>query len=72
MVGRPRPDLISRCLPAPGSTDRPLFGLSTYEICTTTNQLRLDDGFKVSETFNTEQCLSDQAITELSQRTFLL
>ena len=47
-VGRPRPDLIARCLPAAGAVDHPVFGLSTSEICTTTNQLRLDDGFKVS------------------------
>jgi len=46
-VGRPRPDLISRCLPPPGASDHPVFGLSTYEICTTTNKLKLDDGFKV-------------------------
>ncbi|ORY29641.1 phospholipid metabolism-related protein [Naematelia encephala] len=46
MVGRPRPDLINRCMPAPGATDAPVFGLSTYEICTSTNQARLDDGFK--------------------------
>ncbi|CAD6580549.1 MAG: hypothetical protein TREMPRED_002775 [Tremellales sp. Tagirdzhanova-0007] len=45
-VGRPRPDLISRCLPASGAADHPVFGLSTSGICTTTNTLRLDDGFK--------------------------
>lgn len=47
-VGRPRPDLIARCLPIPGAADHPVFGLSTYKICTTKNTLRLDDGFKVS------------------------
>ena len=48
MVGRPRPDLLARCIPAPGATDHPVFGLSTVDICTSTNQPRLDDGFKVS------------------------
>jgi diacylglycerol diphosphate phosphatase/phosphatidate phosphatase len=46
-VGRPRPDLIARCLPMTGATDHPVFGLSTEIICTTTNIARLDDGFKV-------------------------
>ncbi|WWC72489.1 uncharacterized protein I206_106451 [Kwoniella pini CBS 10737] len=45
-VGRPRPDLIARCLPAPGSVDHPVFGLSTVDICTNTNLLILNDGFK--------------------------
>ncbi|WWC65151.1 uncharacterized protein I303_107765 [Kwoniella dejecticola CBS 10117] len=45
-VGRPRPDLIARCLPAPGSVDHPVFGLSTIDICTNTNLLVLNDGFK--------------------------
>ena len=46
-VGRPRPDLIARCLPREGSVDHPVFGLSTVAICTSTNKLVLDDGFKV-------------------------
>ena len=46
-VGRPRPDLIARCLPVPGSVDHPVFGLSTVDICTSTNIAQLDDGFKV-------------------------
>ncbi|WWC92173.1 uncharacterized protein L201_007127 [Kwoniella dendrophila CBS 6074] len=45
-VGRPRPDLIARCMPAPGSTDHPVFGLSTIDICTNTNLIVLNDGFK--------------------------
>ncbi|KAK1922989.1 phospholipid metabolism-related protein [Papiliotrema laurentii] len=45
-VGRPRPDLIARCLPREGAADHPVFGLSTVEICTSTNKLVLDDGFK--------------------------
>jgi hypothetical protein len=48
MVGRPRPDLIDRCRPPIGSTDHALYGLSTIDICTNTNQAQLDDGFKVS------------------------
>lgn len=44
-VGRPRPDIISRCIPAPGSAD-PLWGLSTYHICTQTNEKVLKDGFR--------------------------
>jgi diacylglycerol diphosphate phosphatase/phosphatidate phosphatase len=44
-VGRPRPDIISRCMPATGSAD-PLWGLSTSEICTTTNEKVLKDGFR--------------------------
>ncbi|KAK8850434.1 hypothetical protein IAR55_004352 [Kwoniella newhampshirensis] len=45
-VGRPRPDLIARCLPAAGATDHPVFGLSTIAICTNTNHFILNDGFK--------------------------
>ncbi|WRT70585.1 uncharacterized protein IL334_007583 [Kwoniella shivajii] len=45
-VGRPRPDLIARCLPAAGAADHPVFGLSTIDICTNTNLLILNDGFK--------------------------
>lgn len=47
-VGRPRPDLIARCQPLAGSVDRPVYGLSTIDICTSENVLRLADGFKVS------------------------
>ncbi|KAJ6546541.1 PAP2-domain-containing protein [Mycena vulgaris] len=35
-VGRPRPDIIDRCQPIPGSVD-PIYGLSTSSICTTSN-----------------------------------
>jgi len=45
-VGRPRPDLIARCLPPAGSRDHPQFGLTTVDICTSTNLPRLNDGFK--------------------------
>ncbi|KAJ8580806.1 PAP2-domain-containing protein [Rhizopogon salebrosus TDB-379] len=44
-VGRPRPDLIARCQPAPGSED-PLWGLSTVGICTQTVSYVLEDGWK--------------------------
>ncbi|KAJ6557939.1 phosphatidic acid phosphatase type 2/haloperoxidase [Mycena capillaripes] len=33
-VGRPRPDIIDRCQPIPGSVD-PVYGLSNSSICTT-------------------------------------
>lgn len=44
--GRPRPDMLNRCLPYPGSHDRAVYGLSTVDICTQTNMIRLNDGFK--------------------------
>ena len=45
-VGRPRPDLIARCMAPLGSTDHLQYGLSTVEICTNTNIFQLNDGFK--------------------------
>nr|ODN89983.1 PAP2 domain-containing protein [Cryptococcus depauperatus CBS 7841] len=45
-VGRPRPDLIARCLPVKGAADHPVFGLSTVAICTNPDQFLLKDGFK--------------------------
>lgn len=44
-VGRPRPDLISRCMPVPGSED-PLWSLSTADICTQTASKILEDGWR--------------------------
>ncbi|KAG1718509.1 phosphatidic acid phosphatase type 2/haloperoxidase [Suillus paluster] len=44
-VGRPRPDLISRCQPAPGSED-PLWGLSTADICTQAASKIFEDGWR--------------------------
>ena len=45
-VGRPRPDLIARCLPKPGSENASVFGLVTAEICTQTDNFILKDGFR--------------------------
>jgi len=44
-VGRPRPDLLSRCQPLPGSEDPP-WGLSTVAICTQTSKHILEDGWR--------------------------
>ncbi|KAF8844527.1 PAP2-domain-containing protein [Paxillus ammoniavirescens] len=44
-VGRPRPDLLSRCIPIPGSQD-PTYGLSTDAICTQTNEAIMIDGWR--------------------------
>lgn len=44
-VGRPRPDVISRCMPPAGSVDPP-FGLTTASICTQTDIAILNDGFR--------------------------
>ncbi|KAF2854251.1 acid phosphatase/Vanadium-dependent haloperoxidase [Plenodomus tracheiphilus IPT5] len=42
-VGRPRPDLIARCKPAPGT---PAHVLVTYEVCTETDHHILHDGWR--------------------------
>lgn len=42
-VGRPRPDLISRCKPAAGT---PLDKLVSWEVCTETNHHVLHDGWR--------------------------
>ncbi|KAI9245997.1 phosphatidic acid phosphatase type 2/haloperoxidase [Sporodiniella umbellata] len=45
-VGRPRPDMLSRCVPVAGAQDPPL-GLSTVDICTTDiHSHMMIDGFK--------------------------
>ncbi|KAH8107123.1 PAP2-domain-containing protein [Cristinia sonorae] len=44
-VGRPRPDIIARCIPFPGAVDPPL-GLSNYTICTRGPGHILDDGWR--------------------------
>ncbi len=42
-VGRPRPDLLSRCKPAP---DTPEHTLVTFDICTETDHHKLHDGWR--------------------------
>ncbi|KAH8829669.1 phosphatidic acid phosphatase type 2/haloperoxidase [Flagelloscypha sp. PMI_526] len=44
-VGRPRPDLLARCLPPAGATD-PQFGLSEWTICANPDTSMLRDGFR--------------------------
>jgi hypothetical protein len=46
LVGRPRPDLIARCMPRLGATNSPVFGLVTSAICTQTNKFIMRDGFR--------------------------
>ncbi|KAL1964605.1 hypothetical protein VTN77DRAFT_6779 [Rasamsonia byssochlamydoides] len=43
--GKPRPDLIDRCQPRPGSHDHPVYGLSNSTICTGDPKI-LKDGFR--------------------------
>ncbi|CAL8576799.1 hypothetical protein XPA_002664 [Xanthoria parietina] len=45
-TGKPRPDLIDRCRPEPGSADPLPFGLSNISICTQENHKLLKDGFR--------------------------
>ncbi|KAK0707998.1 phosphatidic acid phosphatase type 2/haloperoxidase [Lasiosphaeris hirsuta] len=42
-VGRPRPDLLSRCIPKPGT---PRDSLVTIDVCTQTNHHTLHDGWR--------------------------
>ncbi|CAI4220105.1 unnamed protein product [Parascedosporium putredinis] len=42
-VGRPRPDLIARCKPAPGTQPNTLV---TIDVCTETNHHTLHDGWR--------------------------
>ncbi|EMD38375.1 hypothetical protein CERSUDRAFT_113537 [Gelatoporia subvermispora B] len=44
-AGRPRPDLIARCIPMTGAMDPPL-GLSSVAICTQTDTHIIDDGWR--------------------------
>lgn len=44
-VGRPRPDLLARCMPIPGSSD-PTYGLSSDAICTNTDTAIMIDGWR--------------------------
>lgn len=43
MVGRPRPDLIARCIPRPGTPDRVLVAVN---VCTQTDHHTLHDGWR--------------------------
>ncbi|EON62527.1 hypothetical protein W97_01750 [Coniosporium apollinis CBS 100218] len=46
-IGKPRPDLISRCNPRPGALDPVPFGLSNYTICLTPlDTYAMKDGFR--------------------------
>lgn len=45
-TGKPRPDLIARCRPKPGSVDPPVFGLSNSTICQPETHKILKDGFR--------------------------
>jgi len=45
-VGRPRPDIIDRCQPVPGSSDHPVYGLSNSTICTQTDSAIMNDGWR--------------------------
>jgi diacylglycerol diphosphate phosphatase / phosphatidate phosphatase len=42
-IGRPRPDLLDRCIPAPGTPETTLVGV---EVCTQTDSHKLQDGFR--------------------------
>lgn len=43
-VGRPRPDLFSRCQLPAGLTSNPTHGLTSWTVCTQTDKLQ--DGFR--------------------------
>jgi len=45
-VGRPRPDVINRCQPLPGSHDAAVFGLVNATICTQLDEAIMRDGWK--------------------------
>ncbi|EIW82802.1 PAP2-domain-containing protein [Coniophora puteana RWD-64-598 SS2] len=44
-VGRPRPDLLSRCMPITGTAD-PTYGLVSDAVCTNTNEKIMIDGWR--------------------------
>ncbi|KDR84355.1 hypothetical protein GALMADRAFT_133677 [Galerina marginata CBS 339.88] len=44
-VGRPRPDLLDRCQPPAGLSDPP-YGLTSWTVCTQTDEGILRDGFR--------------------------
>jgi len=45
-TGKPRPDIIARCIPKDGATNGVPFGLVSSAICTQTNHAILKDGFR--------------------------
>ncbi|KAJ3966882.1 acid phosphatase/Vanadium-dependent haloperoxidase [Lentinula raphanica] len=45
-AGRPRPDFIARCNPAPGSINSPVFGLTNTTICQSTDVAFIKDGMR--------------------------
>jgi membrane-associated phospholipid phosphatase len=45
-IGKPRPDLISRCLVDETKVNKALYALQTIDICTQTDNYILQDGFK--------------------------
>lgn len=45
-VGRPRPDMLSRCQPIEGAADAAVYGLSTVAICTVQSGRIILDGFR--------------------------
>ncbi|KDE06739.1 hypothetical protein MVLG_02935 [Microbotryum lychnidis-dioicae p1A1 Lamole] len=45
-VGRPRPDMLSRCLPIAGAANAEPFGLATIAVCTVQTGHIINDGFK--------------------------
>ncbi|KAH7105993.1 PAP2-domain-containing protein [Auriculariales sp. MPI-PUGE-AT-0066] len=58
LVGRPRPDLIDRCQPVPGSTNAAVYGLVTDDICTTTDTYIMDDGWRSFPSGHSSLCFA--------------
>jgi membrane-associated phospholipid phosphatase len=75
-IGKPRPDLIDRCKPLPGSADPLPFGLSNSSICTQTSDAILKDGFRSfpsghsSSTYFRDPIRSSHVLTSTLQRPF--
>ncbi|KAK3987967.1 phosphatidic acid phosphatase type 2/haloperoxidase [Cladorrhinum sp. PSN332] len=46
MVGRPRPDLLARCIPSPSASASATRGLVSIDICTQTDHHTLHDGWR--------------------------
>ncbi|OCF34172.1 hypothetical protein I316_04122 [Kwoniella heveanensis BCC8398] len=45
-VGRPRPDFFDRCILPEGLTENPLHGLTSWTVCTQTDDSVLQEGFR--------------------------